>query len=78
MIQIDVDADLMMVDDDDRYIGHLPADTSRLEVGAVVIAGRDGGYTWALIDEITDAAVFFRAISHEEAAQHGRLVLNAS
>lgn len=78
MIQIDIDADLMLVDDDDRYIGHLPADASRLRVGGIAIAGRPGGYTWALIEEITDTAVYFRAIDSDEARKHGRLERAAS
>ena len=61
MIQIDIDADLTLVDNEDRYIGHLPADPSRLHVGGIAIAGRPGGYTQALIEEITDTAVYFRA-----------------
>ncbi len=71
MIQIDVDADLMLVDDEDRYIGHL-------HVGGIAIAGRAGGYTWALVEEITDTAVYFRAIEADEARKHGRLELAAS
>ena len=78
MIQIDIDADLMLVDDKDRYIGHLPADPSRLHVGGIAIAGRPGGYTWALVEEITDTAVYFRAIEADEARKHGRLELAAS
>lgn len=71
MVQIDIDADLMLVDDDDRYIGHLPADESRLRVGDVVVAGRAGACTWVLIDEITGTAVYFRAIDPEGARRRG-------
>lgn len=78
MIQIDIDADLMLVDDEDRYVGHLPADHSRLRVGGIAIAGRPGGYTWALIEEVTDTAVYFRAIDVDEARKHGQLELAAS
>lgn len=60
MIQIDIDADLMLVDDEDRFIGHLPADPSRLHVGGIAIAGRPGGYTWALVEDLTDIAVYIR------------------
>ncbi len=78
MIQIDIDADLMLVDDEDRYIGHLPTDRSRLKVGGIAIAGRPGGYTWAAVEEITDTAVYFRAIEADEARKYGRLELEAS
>lgn len=77
MIQIDIDADLMLVDDDDRYIGRPPVDAGRLHVGGVALAGRPGGYTWALIEEITDDAVYFRPISEAEATRHGALVVAA-
>lgn len=77
MIQIDIDADLMLVDDEDRYVGRLPSDPRRLRVGGVAIAGRPGGYTWALIEEITDTAVYFRAIDSDEARKHGQLEVAA-
>ncbi|NMM16650.1 MAG: hypothetical protein HHJ14_05765 [Cellulomonas sp.] len=75
MVRIEIDADLMLVDDEGRYIGHLPADPSRLHVGCIAVAGRPGGYTWALVEEITDTAVYFRAIEVDEAHKHGRLEL---
>lgn len=62
----------------DRFVGHLPSEASRLRVGGIAIAGRPGGYTWALIEEITDTAVYFRAIEPEEARKHGQLGLAAS
>ncbi len=73
MTQIDIDADLMLVDDEDRYIGRLLADPSRFSVGSVALAGRPGGCTWALIEEITDTAVYFRAIDATEARRRGQL-----
>lgn len=35
------------------------------------VAGRPGVSTWVLIDEITDTAVYFRAIDPEEAERRG-------
>lgn len=60
------------------HIGRLPADPSRLQVGGVAIAGLPGGYTWALVKEITDAAVYFLAIEADEARKHGRPEFTAS
>jgi hypothetical protein len=54
------------------------ADPSRLHVGGNAIAGRPGGYPWALVEESTDTAVYFRAIEADEARKNGRLELAAS
>lgn len=75
MIQIDIDADLNMVDDDDRNLARLPANSRVLEVGRVAVAGRPGFWSWVVIEEITDSAVFFRQISAREAASHGDLAV---
>lgn len=40
MIRIDVDADLSMVDDEDRNLARPPAHSSGLKVGGVAVAGR--------------------------------------
>lgn len=77
MIQIDIDADLNMVDDDDRNMGRLPRDASRLKVGGVAVAGRPGFWSWVRIEEITDISVFFRQISAREAAEYGDLSVAA-
>lgn len=77
MIQIDIDADLNMVDDNDRNLARLPADSSRFEVGDVAVAGRPGFWSWVLIDEVADGSLFFHQISSREAASHGELVVRA-
>lgn len=77
MIQIDIDADLNMVDDEDRNMARRPKDASRLEVGGVAVAGRPGFWSWVLIDEITEISVFFRQISARQAAAHGDLSVAA-
>lgn len=77
MIQIDIDADLNMVDDGDRHMARLPADAARLKVGGVAVAGRPGFWSWVRIDQITDRSVFFRQISVHEAAQAGDLSIAA-
>lgn len=77
MIQIDIDADLNMVDDEDRNMARVPRDASRLKVGGVAVAGRPGFWSWVVIDEITDISVFFRQISAREAATHGDLSVAA-
>jgi hypothetical protein len=78
VIQIDIDADLNMVDDDDRNVGRLPAESSGLKVGGVAVAGRPGFWSWVLIDEIGEGSVFFHQISSTEAATHGELAVRAT
>lgn len=78
MIQIDIDADLSMVDDEDRNLARRPVDPPWLKVGGVAVAGRPGFWSWALIEEITTTSVFFRQISWSEAAEHGELAIAAS
>lgn len=78
MVQIDVDADLSMVDDEDRNFARLPANAERVEVGAVVVAGRPGFWSWVQIDEVDDTIVFFHQISARDAAAHGELAVPAS
>ncbi|MCL2780717.1 MAG: hypothetical protein FWD74_04385 [Actinomycetia bacterium] len=78
MIQIDIDADLNMVDDDDRNLAPRPTDMTGLSVGAVVVAGRPGAWSWVRVDEITKTAVFFRQLSVREAESHGELALAAA
>ncbi|QLQ09440.1 MAG: hypothetical protein HZY75_02390 [Nocardioidaceae bacterium] len=78
MIQIDFDADLNWVDDEDRNIAKLEDAPTRYKIGDVAIAGRPGFWSWVLIDEIDGAWVFFRQISRQEAEQRGRTVLPAN
>lgn len=77
MIQIDIDADLNMVDDEDRNLARLPANSS-LKVGGVAVAGRPGFWSWVVIEEIDESTVFFRQGSEREAAAHGDLTIPAS
>jgi hypothetical protein len=78
VIQIDIGADLSMVDDEDRNFARLPADTARIKVGAVAVAGRPGFWSWVQIDEIEDTIVFFHQINAREAAAHGELAVPAT
>ena len=77
MIQIDFDADLNWVDDEDRNISKVEDAVTRYKVGDVAIAGRPGFWSWVLIAEIDGPWVFFRQISRQEAEKHGRTVLPA-
>jgi hypothetical protein len=77
MIQIDIDADLNMVDDEDRNLAPRPANLHELTVGNVAVAGRPGFWSWVLIEEISATSVFFRQISAAEAAKHGDLAVPA-
>lgn len=78
MIQIDIDADLSMVDDQDRNFARLPVGTRRIEVGAVAVAGRPGFWSWVQVDEIDDTIVFFHQISTREARARGEIAIAAS
>lgn len=73
MIQIDIDADLNMVDDDDRNMAPLPRHLADLKPGQVLIAGRPGFWSWVQIDEATATSVFFHQISAREARLRGDL-----
>jgi hypothetical protein len=77
VIQIDIDADLNMVDDENRNMARLPRDASHLKVGGVVVAGRPGFWSWVRIEEITGISVFFRQINASEAAAYGDLSVAA-
>jgi hypothetical protein len=68
VIQIDIDADLNMVDDEDRNVARRPAHASTLKVGDVAVAGRPGFWSWVMIEEMTDISVSFRQITAQEAA----------
>jgi len=78
MINIDIDADLNWVDDEDRNIAKVDDAATRYKVGDVAIAGRPGYWSWILIDEIDEPWIFFRQIDAREAATHGELVIAAS
>jgi len=78
VIQIDIDADLNWVDDEDRNIGKAPGAEARFKAGDLVIAGRPGAATWALIDEVEDQWVFFHPITADQAREYGTLELAAT
>ena len=78
MIQIDIDADLNMVDDADRNLARLPADSADFKVGGVAVAGRPGFWSWVVIEEITDSTVYFRQVTAREASAYGDLAVAAS
>lgn len=71
MIQIDIDADLNIVDDEDRNVAPRPTNLPGLTVGSVAVAGRPGFSSWVLIEEVSATSVFFRQISAAEAAKRG-------
>ena len=77
MIQIDIDADLSMVDDQDRNFARLPVGNRRIEVGTVAVAGRPGFWSWVQVDEIDETIVFFHQISTREARSLGELAVAA-
>lgn len=76
MISIDIDADLNLVDDEDRNVARLP-ERRRFQPGDVAVAGRPGFWSWVLIDEVTEGSVYFHQISGREAATHGDLTASA-
>jgi hypothetical protein len=78
MIQIDFDADLNWVDDEDRNIAKVDDGSARYKAGDVAIAGRPRFWSWVLIDEIDGPWLFLRQISAREAAEHGQLVVPAT
>ncbi len=78
MIQIDIDADLHMVDDEDRNLARLPMNSAGLEVGGVAVADRPGFWSWVVIEEITDSSVFIRQLTAREATAHGDLAISGS
>jgi len=78
VIQIDIDADLHMVDDEDRNLARLPPNSAGLKVGGVAVAGRPRFWSWVVIEEISDSSVFFRQVTAREATAHGDLAIAAS
>lgn len=78
MIQIDLDADLNMVDDDDHNVARRPADAAHLQVGGIAVAGRPGFWSWVVIDELTDTSVVFHQVTAREAAAIGELTIAAT
>lgn len=78
MINIDIDADLNWVDDEDRNIAKVDGAAARYKAGVVAIAGRPGFWSWVLIDEVDEPWIFFRQIDSREAATHGDVVVAAS
>lgn len=76
MIVIDLPADLHMEDDEGRNVARLPEGKS-VTVGAVVVAGFPGFWSWALIDEVAEDFVFFRRITAKQAAERGEIAVLA-
>lgn len=77
MIDIDIDADLNMVDDDDRNYARVPAGVP-LAARVVAVAGRPGFWSWVEIEEVSTTSVYFRQITAAEAATHGDLAVTLS
>jgi hypothetical protein len=78
MLQIDIDADLNWVDDQDRNIAKVTGAATQYKPGDVVVAGRPGFWSWALISEVDAPWVYFRQIDARDAAAHGQLVVAAA
>lgn len=77
MIVIDLPADLNVEDDDGFHVAALPAGAS-IQPGQILVAGRVGGWAWALVhDPFTTAGgtfVRFASITAAEARKHGELI----
>ncbi len=76
MIVIDLPADLNVEDDEGRNVARVP-DRASHAVGDLVVAGLPGFWSWAVVDEVTDALVFFHRVSATEAAAHGEIAVLA-
>lgn len=74
MIQIDIVADLNLVDDEGRNLARRPINREDLDPGAVAVAGRPGFWSWVLIDVVEGGFIHFHQITAAEAATHGDLV----
>jgi hypothetical protein len=77
VLQIDFDADLNWVDDQNRNIAKVPGAAQRYTPGDVAVAGRPGIWSWAVIDEVDDPWVYFWQVTAEEARGRGKLVVAA-
>jgi hypothetical protein len=78
VLQIDIDADLNWVDDEERNIAKVTRAGSRYQAGDVAVAGQSGFWSWVVIDEVDEPWVFFRQIDARDAAARGTLVVAAS
>ncbi len=76
MILIDIDADLNVVDDEDRNMARRLSAVAHLGPGDVAVAGKPGFWSWVQIDEVTDTSIYFHQISAREAATHGELAVS--
>lgn len=76
MISIDIDADLNLIDDENRNVARAP-DRHGLQPGDVAVAGLPGFWSWVLIDKVTNDSIYFHQISGRGAATHGDLTTPA-
>jgi hypothetical protein len=76
MIYIDLPADLNLEDDQGRNVARLAdaINPDAVTPGAALVAGAPRGWSWAVIEEISDGFVYLPQISAREAAEHGPLV----
>ena len=74
MVLIDISADLSTEDDQGRNLAPLPDTGPYLKVGSVAVAGRCGFWSWVVVEEIEDGAIFFRQVSAREVDDHGDLL----
>ncbi|HEX2819222.1 MAG TPA: hypothetical protein VHO07_03505 [Streptosporangiaceae bacterium] len=76
MIYIDLPADLNLEDDEGRNIARLGDAVAQDTVtpGAVLVAGAPRAWSWAVVEDVDSAFVYFRQISAQDAARRGPLV----
>jgi hypothetical protein len=76
MIHIDLPADLNLEDDAARNIARL-ADAvapDTVAPGTVLVAGAPCAWSWAVVEDVDGAFVYFRQISAQAASRSGCLV----
>ncbi len=73
---IDLPADLNMEDDYGRNIARVTdaLNPEAVAVGAMLVAGASGAWSWAVVDEIDGGFAYFHQIGAREAARRGNLV----
>ena len=76
MIYIDLPADLNVEDDEGRNVArHADAVTPEAVIpGAVLVAGAPRAWSWAVVESVDSAFVYFHQSSARVAAQRGPLV----
>ena len=70
MLHIDLPADLNFEDNDGNNVARLrdAVHPDRVTVGAILVAGRRGAWSWAQVLDVDDNWVTFRQITGAEAA----------